>query len=419
MKRIVFLLLGALFSVNSHSQLLKYKFDEQGDTYIQGSFRGQFWMRYVDTNPGTSINGETVNQTLDFSIRRYRIGFQAQINKKLFFFVLMGNNNVNQKTLRSSDIRLLDFLAQYTFSDKFTLGVGKIIFGGSGRFVAFSNGSMLNLDPAVHQLFTLNHYDDVGRNLGIYAKGQLGKFDYNISLQSPTSPTENQVKEFGYSRNIARFYTSSYIKYEFLDNESNKTPYSGGVGTYIGTKRILNLGIGYAYQPKMLQKQSNNSVVYDNYRNLGIDLFLDMPISERNAAITGYLGYNNINLGDDYVRNIGTNSIFDASGSSFNGGGSAFPVVGTGNSIFLQLGYLLPKSEKHKVRFQPNIGWKCANFDGLNQSVNSYALGFNAYFNGHKSKLSFGYHNRPIFDKVDKKVSSRRGMYVLQYQIEL
>lgn len=419
MKKRALFFLSLLFSVSFHGQSLRYNFDERGDTYIQGSFRGQFWARYVDTNPGTTINGESVNNTFDFSIRRYRVGFQAQINKKLFLFALFGNNNINQKTLRSNDFRLLDLLAEYTFNEKISLGVGKMIFAGAGRFVAFSNGSMLNLDPAVHQLFTLNHYDDIGRNLGIYAKGQLGKLDYNISLQSAATPTESQITEFNYARNHTRFYSSSYIKYEFLDNESNRNPYSGGVGTYIGSKKVFNIGFGYAYQAKMLQKKENESIKYDNYLNLGADVFLDLPISERNEAITAYLGYNNIDLGEQYVRNIGVNSIFDTAGSSFNGGGNAFPVVGTGNMLLFQFGYLLPKSEKNKIRYQPNIGWKYANFDGLNESVNSYALGVNVYFNGHKSKLTFSYHNRPIFDTTSKKVTTRKGTYVVQYQIEL
>lgn len=419
MKRNILLLLCSLFSVGFYAQLLRYNFDEQGDTYIQGSVRGQFWARYAEVNPGTTVNGEAVNRTFDFSIRRYRVGFQAQINRKLFLFMLFGNNNINQRTLRTTDFRMLDLLAEYTFNEKISLGVGKTIFAGAGRFVAFSNGSMMNLDPAIHQLFTLNHYDDIGRNLGVYVKGQLGKIDYNVSLQSAATPTESQITEFNYARNYSRFYSSSYIKYEFWDNESNKNPYSGGVGTYIGTKKVLNFGLGYAYQPKMLQKTVNSEVIYDNYLNLGADFFLDMPISERNEAITAYLGYNSIDLGENYVRNIGVNSIFDTAGTSFNGGGTAFPVVGTGNMLLFQFGYLLPKSEKNKIRYQPNIGWKYANFEGLNQSVNSYALGLNVFFNGHKSKLTFSYHNRPIFDLTSKEVTSRKGTYVVQYQIEL
>ena len=102
-----------------------------------------------------------------------------------------------------------------------------------------------------------------------------------------------------------------------------------------------------------------------------------------------------------------------------DGGGNAFPVVGTGDMFLFQFGYLLPKSEKNKIRYQPNIGWKYADFKGLNQSVNSYALALNVYFDKHKSKLTFSYHNRPIFSEIDKKMTTRKGTYVIQYQIEL
>lgn len=411
MKRNVLFFISVLFSISCNAQSLFYKFDEAGDTYIRGSFRGQFWARYIETNPGTAINGEPINHSFDVSIRRYRIGFQSQIKKKWFLFMLFGNNNLNQKTLRNNDFRLLDLSVEYTFSEKFTLGVGKIIFGGAGRFVQFSNGSMLNLDPAVHQLFTLNQYDDIGRNLGIFAKGQLGKIDYTFSLQSPTYHEG--------SKNSPRLHSSSYIKYEFLDNESNRNPYSGGVGTYIGTKKVLNIGFGYNYQPKMMYKEDKNEISFEDYTNFGIDLFVDLPISAKNEAITAYLGYNSIHYKENYVRNIAVNSIFDNAGTSFNGGGNAYPIMGTGNTLLFQFGYLFGKSEKNNVRFQPNFGWKYADFQGLNQSANSYSFGLNTYFNGHKSKLSFSYDSRPIFDVASKKVSDRKGMYIVQYQMEL
>lgn len=415
----IFIALVVLFSVNSYAQLLKHTFDEKGETYIQAGVRGQFWGRYVATNPGTTINKEPVSETFDFSVRRYRISFQAQIKKNLFFYMQLGNNNINQKTIRSSDVRLLDMLGEYTFSNKFKLGVGKLSFTGAGRFVDIANGSMLNLDPSVHQLFTLNQLDDTGRNIGIYAKGQLGKFDYNVSIHSMAIPTDAQVTDFNYSRKYTSLGYSTYVKYEFLEDESNRTPYSGGVGTYIGKKKILNIGVGYGYKSKMFERTVGANKTYDDHRNLGIDFFMDMPISAKNNAITAYLGYNNLFFGEDYVRNIGVNSIFDSSGTSFNGGGNAFPVIGTGNTLLLQLGYLLSKSEKNNTRYQPYFGWKLADFEGLNQSVNSYALGLNVYFNGHRSKLTFGYHNRPIFDATTKKVDSRKGTYVIQYQIEI
>ena len=56
---------------------------------------------------------------------------------------------------------------------------------------------------------------------------------------------------------------------------------------------------------------------YRDYFNLGIDFFIDTPISERNDAITAYLGFNSTHFGSDYVRSVGANSIF-AGGTSLN-----------------------------------------------------------------------------------------------------
>ena len=177
MKRILFLV-ALLMAIPASAQLLRHNFDEEGDTFIQGIVRGQFWARLTETNPGTTVQGEPADKVFDLSVRRYRLGFFAQVEKKWLFYILMGNNNLNQSTLQSSDFRLLDVLGQYTFSEKLSIGVAKTTFAGAGRFSnTFSNGSMLTLDPSVYYLNTLNHFDDMGRRMGVYAKGQLGKID--------------------------------------------------------------------------------------------------------------------------------------------------------------------------------------------------------------------------------------------------
>ncbi|GJH39537.1 hypothetical protein RCZ04_00870 [Capnocytophaga sp. HP1101] len=419
MKKIVFLAV-LLMAIPASAQLLRYNFDEEGNTFIQGIARGQFWARYTETNPGTTVQGEAVSNVFDFSVRRVRLGAYAQVEKKWLFYVLLGNNNFNQSTLRSADLRLLDALGQYTFSEKLSIGVAKTTFIGAGRYSnGFSNASMLTLDPSIYYHATSNHYDDMGRRVGVYAKGQLGKFEYFAALQNSTVPLQNaSTAGFNYSKGNPQPFTSAYLKYEFWDNEGSMLPSSGGAGTYIGSKRIMNLGMGYEYQAKVRTVTTNTGSAYRDYFNLGIDFFMDTPISERNDAITAYVGFNAISLGSDYVRFVGANSIFEG-GTSLNGAGNASPAVGTGSSLFLQLGYLLPKWEDCNIRIQPNAGWRFANYKALNSNVNIYSVGVNTYFNGQKSKLSLGYENRPIFDATDKKVDTRLGTFVLQYQIEL
>lgn len=131
------LLLFVLATTSVSAQFLRHNFDEKGNTYIKATLRGQFWTRYAETNPGTTINGEATNQTFDFSIRRYRIGVFAQVTPKLVFYILTGSNNINQKTDRPYYIRMLDFYAQYQFNEQFALGIGKIAWGVQGDIRCF------------------------------------------------------------------------------------------------------------------------------------------------------------------------------------------------------------------------------------------------------------------------------------------
>ena len=418
MKKIV-LLAALLTAIPTSAQLLRHNFDEQGDTFIQGIARGQFWARFAETNPGTIVQGKEVDKTFDFSVRRVRLGLFAQIQKKWLFYILLGNNNLNQKTLGSTDFRLLDLMAQYSFNEQLNIGIGKVTFLGAGRYAyAFANGSMLNLDPSIYYLHTSGHFDDMGRRLGVYAKGQLDKLEYCVSLQSPSIPSGTLAKTFSYSSGQPKILTASYLKYEFWDNEPNRLLTSGGVGTYLGTKHILNLGMGYEYLPKMREITNGADKSYHDYFNFGIDLFIDTPISTKNDAITTYLGFNSFHFGNDYLRSIGANSIFEK-GTSFNGAGTATPAIGSGNTILFQFGYLFPKWENTKVRLQPNVGWHFADYKALSGYAHTYTVGVNSYFNGQKSKLSFGYENRPIFSKTTKEQTTRLGTFVLQYQIEL
>ena len=86
MKRILFLV-ALLMAIPASAQLLRHNFDEEGDTFIQGIVRGQFWARLTETNPGTTVQGEPADKVFDLSVRRYRLGFFAQVEKKWLFYI--------------------------------------------------------------------------------------------------------------------------------------------------------------------------------------------------------------------------------------------------------------------------------------------------------------------------------------------
>lgn len=408
----------------SQSDLLKLNLDEEGNTYIKAFFRGQFWTRHMEMNPGTTINGEMVNQKIDFSIRRVRVGISAQLTPKLFVFSLLGGNNINLTSEKNFVFDILDFNVEYEFAKEFALGIGESSWHEFSRCTTRSSGSLMTLDAPLFSLVTLNKNDDSGRGLGIWAKGQIGKIDYVFSVKNPISyGVEAKENVTDFALNNPRMRTSAYLKYELLDDESNKSAYSGAVGTYMGKKNILNLGIGFLYQPKMTSRLVNGIETYYDFKNWSAELFYDSPINkEKGTSITTYLGYFDTDYGKNYIRNVGANN-YTSGGTSFNGSGNSFPMMGTGNTVFFQLGYVLPKSlwkSKTSVQIQPNLAVQYSNFEALNQPMLVYDLGVNVFFKGHANKLSLNYQNRPIYTSKNSNtlnVNSRKGQLILQYQI--
>ena len=76
---------------------------------------------------------------------------------------------------------------------------------------------------------------------------------------------------------------------------------------------------------------------------------------------------------------------------------------------------------KNNLQLQPNIAVQYSDFEVLDDAMVVYDLGVNCYFKGHSNKLSLGYQNRPVFQDINNqlKVDERKGMFVLQYQIEI
>lgn len=405
---------GALLAQKNPNPLY-FPLSPEGKTFIKAGLRTQFWARYTQANPQTTINGESYENFTDFSIRRIRLNLQAQITPKLYFFSLFGGNNYNAKTEKSFRPQILDFYIEYEFHKSLTLGAGKMGWDGPSRWTIFANGTMLGTDALVFALFTLNKQDDNGRSIGLFAKGELGALSYHIAVKDPTFINIGEVKnstDFT-SKGLPRKRWSGYLKYDFWQKESSKNPYSGGTGTYLGKKKILNIGAGFSYQPDMMWALENTKPRYYDYKSWAVEVFLDRPISQRNDAITAYAGYFHSDFGPRYLRFIGPNSIVDAAQQ-----GNAYPMIGTGRTLFLQLGYLLPRFQKTNLRWQPHFSAQYSQWEALTQPVWFFDSGINIYFRGQDSKLSIGIQNRPVLT-TDLNIQQRKNTIILQYQFQL
>lgn len=420
MKKNFFLIIAFFCFIWGEAQHLKLNLDEKGTTFIKASVRANFWARHYQANPHSTINSEPINSVTDFSVRRLRMNFQAQLTPKLFFYSNFGNNDIN--FIKEKEIRFdpLDLYVEYEFTPEFAFGIGEIGWGSS-RGSMRSSKTMMGLDTPLFSLFNVNKNDDLARSLGIFAKGRIGKWSYVTTIKNPIKIKDTiAVGKTDYSKNNPHKQYSAYLKYDFWQPESNKTSYSGGAGTYAGTKKIFNIAVGSTFQAKMMtERVAKNKEIFHDYKNFSAELFLDTPISEKNDAITMYFGYFYTNFGRNYLRNVGANDVADTTPTPFlNGNGNDFPMMGTGQTLFFQGGYLLPKNELFSARIQPHISIQHSNFQRLNSPMIVYDCGVNIFFKGHDRKLTFSYQNRPIFLPSGME-NQRKGMFVIQYQIEI
>ncbi len=198
---------------------------------------------------------------------------------------------------------------------------------------------------------------------------------------------------------------------------------------YIGKKKIFNIAVGAISQKNATWLKSGNDTVYQNMTLFCLESFLDIPLNkEKSTVISAYAGYFNTNYGKNYLRFNGIMNPASASnikslakdaGPMY---GNAYPMFGTGQQVYFQLGYLLPKSKKlNSGQLMPYLSASVAQFKRLH---NTNAAVFNAGINwlilGNKTKISLDFMNRPdyfVYDDGNLKENSRKNSVILQYQI--
>src|SRR5688572_20643500 len=90
----VMLTKGALAQAPTAPEL-KFKLNDDGSRYLKWTFLNQVWLRYNESNPGTTVLGERAPETFDIGLRRTRIQFFGQLTEHVFFYTQFGQNNFN------------------------------------------------------------------------------------------------------------------------------------------------------------------------------------------------------------------------------------------------------------------------------------------------------------------------------------
>ncbi len=358
---------------------LTVKLSEDGKKYVRFIMWHQLWLT---TN---NLDADDAKLQLTPSIRRSRFLAFAQVSPKFLILTHFGLNSLTPGNLSSlgsngdsPQMFLHDAWGELKISDGLFIGSGLHYWKGMTRLANQSTLNFMTLDQA--RPFTSWHSlgitDQFARHLGIYAKGQINKFDYRVAVNSPGRSPLGAGKDYSeVGSNLSytgasklnkdedptgNFLVEGYFRYNFWDTESTKLPYA--VGTYMGKKKILGIGAGFFTHPNGMYNDSTGA--HNNVTHFALDAFMEYP-TEKGDCIHAYASFQNFNYGENYVSRW----------------------AGTGTNVYAQLGYFV-KSAK----LMPYVAFQSGNYEGLADPIGSLDIGANYYINGHNAKITLEYH---------------------------
>lgn len=432
---------GSFAQIKADKEALKFNLNDEGTHYFQFTALNQTWLRFNQSNPGTLAEGAPKNNTFDIGLRRTRVQLLGQVTDRVFLYFQFGQNNFNAQYNTGGNRKQAAFfhdaVGEYKISkgNELKLGAGLTIANGLSRFSQPSIGTILTMDVPVFAQATVDQSDLFSRKLSVYARGQVGKFDYRFILSDPFPVTSNgaPLPALADAANFAQkghtLQTQGYLIYQFFDHEPHTTPYM--TGTYLGKKKVFNIAVGIMNQNEaMWRKGLSADTVYQAMRHFAVESFLDIPLNkEKQTALSAYAGFFRTDYGTNYLRYNGlmnpANGSSLTSANSISGQGPTFgnsyPMFGTGNVIYMQAGYLLPVNFLNTAcRWLPYASVSAADYDRLEGlACNVYNVGINCLLNEHKSKFSLDWQNRPTYEVQGGNLTKgdRLNSLVLQYQI--
>ncbi|REE82765.1 hypothetical protein BX611_0034 [Lutibacter oceani] len=375
---------------------LKVKINEDGSKYFRVISWAQVQATYNDNVASDASN-------LNFNLRRARVLMFSQINKKFLILTHFGLNSLNSGTMspvgkdEGAQLFMHDVWGQWSLGDSHAVGGGLHYFNGISRLNNQSTLNMMTLDNNRQSWSTIGLSDQFARHLGVFAKGKFGRLQYRVAINDAITngldtrtPTNGGDAVYGGKRLIgskdAGKAYAAYFEYNLLDEESNFLPFK--VGTYLGTKKVFNIGAGFFLHPSgsVIADLSGN-LIGEDVSIFAVDVFYDAPLADDGSAITAYATYQSNDYGKNYK----------------------YSAYGTGSMLYTHLGYVFA-GDKTKTRFQPYVSYGSNSYDALADNLNVFGIGTNVYMSGHNSKVTLEYLNK-------KTGPSKTGTITLQGMI--
>lgn len=428
---------------------LKINLNKKGDQWLRFGISSQIWLRSIDHNPGTAVNGIPQNQTYDIGMRRMRLVIQSQVTPFYSVFLQMGANNQNFVSGggTGNGSNGAGKKAPFFFHDAYNeltviprndletgkpnknnlyIGAGLHSWNGVSRMTNTSTTKMLAGDIPVFNFPMIEIADQFSRQFGVFVHGEFDRLNYRFSVNKPFAtslkPTlggpavdNNQEGKLSYA---------GYAYYQFFTKEATVTSFLAG--NNLASKKILNVGAGFYSNRSATQSQPSENVFESHDAHIfGGDVFTEIPVGNKTKemGLTFYSVFYNYNYGPDYLRmsgvmNPGTVDSGFTGQRALEGAGNNRVLMGTGNIWFTQMGFVLPKFSR-KFKVQPFFNYALKDMKALNQNGSYYDIGTNLYLYGKNAKIVAQYGSRPLYDIASKRIFDRKGEFLLSLLIAL
>ncbi|MGB0524045.1 MAG: porin [Flammeovirgaceae bacterium] len=362
---------------------LKIKLSEDGWQYLRFLTWHQMWVTAADVDGNLHFTPQ---------LRRSRVLMTMQMSPRFLTVTHWGLNNLSASTMdglgrgRGAQIFMHDAWVEYTaIYKKLYIGAGLHYWNGISRLTSSTTLTTVTLDGPLFNWPNVNRTDQFARHIGMYAKGSLGKLRYRVAVNEPIKKNEAFNDETGvdlpliegqaiykshqiFGDSKAGVVYQGYFDFNFLDQESDKYPYA--VGTYLGKKKVFNIGAGFFLHPDGTASLTSEGDTITHHVSLfAVDAYYDAPLGK--GALSSYLVYYNYDFGPNY-------------GST---------VTATGDIIYGHVGYLLPAFSK-KLRLMPYVSYANKNFEKYTETGTDLGLGMNVLLEGHHAKITLEYLSR-------------------------
>lgn len=371
---------------------LKINLDDSGSKYLRFILWHQMWATT------SNLANEGAKLQLTPSIRRSRVLAFAQVSPRFLILTHFGLNGLtpgNLTTLGNNGDAPQLFLhgawTEFKVSkdNSLYIGAGLHYWNGLSRLSSASTLNFMTLDQPrpFSPWHSLGYGDQFARHLGVYAKGEFGKLDYRVSINSPSRAALNGGNSYAERSSISyngvnvadenneptgNGVYQGYFRYNLWDAESSKLPYN--VGTYLGTKKVFALGAGFYLHPNGAYDNAADAQEHVNIGHFAVDAYLDMPTKD--GCINAYASLMNFNYGDNYVGRWS----------------------GTGTALYGQFGYFVKS-----LKIMPYLAYQVGNYEGFDENLSSVNAGVNYFINGHHAKLTLEYH------RINNDLTATRG----------